>query len=243
MGDVAPTLIVALDVPTSTAALAIVDRLDRHCRFYKVGSELFTAEGPAIVHRVRERGCDVFLDLKLHDIPQTVRGAARAAARMGARLITTHASGGRTMLEAAVAGAEEGAGAGCRVLAVTVLTSLDAPVLGSAWGRPSVIVEDEVVRLAGIAEQAGTFGVVCSGHEVAAVRAAHGSRLRILVPGVRPVLSASDDQARVVTPPAAARAGASYLVLGRAVTASPDPRAALLAIVESLASSSGPDYR
>ncbi|MEJ7813475.1 MAG: orotidine-5'-phosphate decarboxylase, partial [Gemmatimonadaceae bacterium] len=129
-----PVLIVALDVPDATQALALVQRLGSGCTFYKVGLELFTAEGPAIVRTLVEHGKDVFLDLKFHDIPNTVRGAARSVSRLGARLLTVHASGGEAMLRAAV----DGAGNACGVLGVTVLTSLDGPSLAAAWGRDAL---------------------------------------------------------------------------------------------------------
>ena len=229
-----PIPIVALDVPGAREAMALVDRLAGSCRFYKVGSELFAAEGPSVVRDLRARGCDVFLDLKFHDIPNTVRGAVRSAARLGAALVTVHASGGLAMLDAAV----EGAGAlgdGCGVLAVTVLTSLDAPALGQSWGRENVDVAGEVLRLAGLARRAGAHGVVCAGTEAAAVRAEHGAALAVLVPGIRLDGGTRDDQARVVTPAAAVAAGATYLVLGRAVTAAADPLAAMQQVVAALA--------
>ncbi|MFL5576483.1 MAG: orotidine-5'-phosphate decarboxylase [Gemmatimonadaceae bacterium] len=224
------TPIVALDVPTAERALAIVDTLGELCRFYKIGSELFTAEGPGVVRAVRERGHDVFLDLKFHDIPNTVRAAARSAAALGARLMTVHAAGGRAMIEAAV----EGAGRESGVLAVTVLTSMDAGTLGTAWGRSGVDVRDEVRRLAQSARDAGALGVVCSGEEVADLHARHGPALRLLVPGIRLAGGETHDQARVVTPAAAAEAGASYVVLGRAVTGAPDPRGAMAAALREL---------
>lgn len=217
------TPIVALDLTSADAAMALVERLGASCRFYKVGSELFTREGPAVVRALRDQGCDVFLDLKFHDIPNTVRQGAAAAAALGARLLTVHASGGEEMVRAAV----EGAGGRCGVLAVTVLTSLDAGMLGRAWGRSGISVEAEVLRLAGIAAAAGAHGVVCSGAEVVAVRREFGDRLAPLVPGIRLAGGASHDQARTMAPGEAARAGARYLVLGRAVTAAPDPVAAM----------------
>jgi orotidine-5'-phosphate decarboxylase len=223
MATVTPRLIVVLDVGSLDAALSLVDHLGTDGDFFKVGSELFTAEGPAVVRKLRERGKDVFLDLKLHDIPNTVRGAARSAARLGARLLTVHASGGRDMLAAAV----EGAGADCEVLAVTVLTSLDAPALSHVWGRTVSNIPDEVLRLADLARDAGAQGIVCAGSEARAVRERHGSALDLLVPGIRLPGGAMHDQSRVVTPRSAAEAGATYLVLGRAVTAAPDPVAAL----------------
>lgn len=217
------TPIVALDVPTLARALELVRRLGSACDFYKIGSELFTAAGPEALSAVVGAGNRVFLDLKFHDIPNTVRSAARSAAAAGASLITVHAVGGPEMLRAAV----EGAGPSCGVLAVTVLTSMDAAALGTAWGRTPPVVREEVVRLAGLAAAAGAHGVVCSGAEVALVREHFGDRLAILVPGIRFADGDAHDQRRVMTPGAAAAAGATYLVLGRAVTAAPDPVAAM----------------
>ena len=233
-----PRAIVALDVATAGDARALIQRLGDDCDFVKVGSELFTGAGPDVVALLRREGVapdrpdgrEVFLDLKLHDIPNTVRGAARRAAALGARLLTVHATGGTAMMEAAV----EGAGPDCGVLAVTVLTSLDAPALGTVWGRAIERVEDEVLRLARLARRAGAHGIVCSGWEAAAVRAEHGDALRVLVPGVRLAGAAAHDQRRVATPGEAATAGASYVVVGRAVTADPDPRQALERIVREL---------
>jgi orotidine-5'-phosphate decarboxylase len=224
-----PRLIVALDVPAIDAARGLVQRLGDACDFYKVGSELFTAAGPGVVRELREAGKDVFLDVKLHDIPNTVRGACRSAAALGVRLVTVHASGGRAMLEAAV----EGSG-GTGVLAVTVLTSLDAGALAAAWGRPELEVAAEVLRLSEDALEAGAHGVVCAGPEVALVRSRHGGALAVLVPGLRPAGAPVDDQSRTVTPAEATAAGASYLVVGRAVTKAPDPRGALERMVEEV---------
>lgn len=218
--------IVALDVPSMPAAMAIVDRLGDSCRFYKIGLELFTAEGPAVVRAVRAAGCRVFLDLKYHDIPNTVRGAARSAAALGVSLLTVHAAGGPRMLAAAV----EGAGDACGVLAVSVLTSMDAAELGASWGREGVDVGAEVLRLAGLARTAGAAGLVCSGEEASRVRAAHGDALGLLVPGIRLAGGDRHDQTRVVTPAEAVARGARWLVLGRAVTGAPDPVAAMRAV-------------
>jgi orotidine-5'-phosphate decarboxylase len=226
------TPIVALDAADASAALALVDDLGDLCRFYKVGSELFAAEGPSVIRAVQSRGADVFLDLKFHDIPNTVRGAVRSAAGLGARLVTVHASGGRAMLAAAVAGAREAA-ASCEVLAVTVLTSLDADALGVAWGRPITDVEAEVLRLAGMASAEGLHGIVCSGRESAAVRRSYPD-LVTLVPGVRLAGGATQDQARVVTPREAAAAGARYIVLGRAVSAADSPPSAMRTVLADL---------
>ena len=222
--------IVALDFPDSQRALTLVQTLDEKCRFYKVGSELFTAAGPEVIQWLRDTGCDVFLDLKFHDIPNTVAGAVRRVAEMGVRLTTVHASGGSKMMAAAV----EAAGASCGVLAVTVLTSLDDRLLGEAWGKDRVDVEDEVLRMAELARSAGVHGIVCSGQEAAAVHGRHGQDLKLLVPGIRLPGDAPGDQARVMTPSEAAAAGASYLVIGRSVTTAPDPRVAMQAVLDSL---------
>jgi orotidine-5'-phosphate decarboxylase len=222
--------IVALDYPDAERAMTLVQTLDERCRFYKVGSELFTASGGEIVQWLRDTGCDVFLDLKFHDIPNTVAGAMRRVADMGVRLATVHASGGLKMMQAAV----DAAGASCGVLAVTVLTSLDDAQLGEAWGRDRVDVENEVLRLAELARTAGCHGIVCSGQEAEAVHSRHGSALKLLVPGIRLSGDSPGDQSRIVTPQVAAAAGASYLVLGRSVTAAKDPRTAMAAVTESL---------
>jgi len=228
-----PTPIVPLDVPTAADALTLVDDLADRCAFYKVGSELFTAEGPAMVRTLVGRGCDVFLDLKFHDIPNTVAGGVRNAVELGARLVTVHGTGGRRMLEAAVRAAE---GTRCGVLVVTALTSLDAAELGDAWGRGGPVdVGDEVLRLSEMAVSVAAHGVVCSGREAPLVTAAFGDRLSILVPGIRAAGGAAQDQARVVTPSEAKAAGARYVIIGRMVTAAPDRRAAMEAVLRELA--------
>lgn len=226
------TPIVALDYADAEAALNLVDQLTGQCSFYKVGSELFTAEGPRIVRELRQRGCRVFLDLKLHDIPNTVGRAAAAAGTLGVSLLTVHASGGEEMIRAAVTNA----GAGCEVFAVTVLTSLEPEALSSVWGReaPHLDMTWEVIRLAELARRSGAGGVVCSGEEAAALRTHFGPDLQLLIPGVRLPGSEAGDQARVVTPAEAARAGASYVILGRTVTSDPNPAAAMARAVASL---------
>jgi orotidine-5'-phosphate decarboxylase len=224
-------LIVALDYASAGDALAMVDTLGNACGVYKVGSEVFTAEGPGVVLSVASRDASVFLDLKFHDIPITMRGSARSAAALGARLLTVHASAGPDGVAAAV----EGAGQGCGVLAVTILTSLDARGVASAWGRDRVAILDEVLRLADLAAAAGAQGVVCSGNEARAVKQQFGDRLAVLVPGVRPAGSATHDQARVVTPSHAAEAGADYVVVGRAITGADRPAESAAAIAAELA--------
>ena len=227
------TPIVALDVPSASAALALVKELGDACRFYKVGNELFTAAGPSVVNAIRESGCEVFLDLKFHDIPNTVAGGVRNAAKLGASLVTVHASGGSAMLRAAADASNESGGA-CRVLAVTVLTSLTGTAVGEAWGRAGVDIQTEVLRLADLAASTLAHGVVCGGAEARAVKARFGDRLSVLVPGVRGAGGASQDQARVVTPREAADAGAGYIVVGRMVTAAANRREAMLEIRREL---------
>lgn len=227
------TPIVALDVGSSAAALQIVQELGDLCRFYKVGSELYTAEGATVVEAVHGLGASVFLDLKFLDIPNTVRGAVRSAAALGVRILTVHATGGRPMMEAAVAAVHD-ARAECEIFAVTVLTSMDADALSSVWGRPLRDVEPEVLRLARLARDSGAHGVVCSGREAAAVREKFGGTFATLVPGVRLPGGDRQDQSRVVTPGEAAAAGARYVVLGRAVTAAESPRTAMKAVLADL---------
>jgi orotidine-5'-phosphate decarboxylase len=218
----------ALDFPTWPDADRFARAVAPSVGLLKVGLELFAAEGPAAVHAAAALGRPVFLDLKLHDIPNTVEGAARSAARSGASLLTVHAAGGAEMVRAAV----RGAGGGVTVLAVTVLTSLDAAALGAVGlaGPP----EAAVVRLATLAVGAGAGGIVCSPHEVAAVRRAVGAGPLLVVPGVRPAGAAKGDQARVATPEEAVRAGADVIVVGRPLRDAPDPAAAARAIAASL---------
>jgi orotidine-5'-phosphate decarboxylase len=229
---VKPTPIVALDVPSAEAALALVAELGDGCRFYKIGGELFTAAGPDVVRRVKATGAEVFLDLKYHDIPNTVRGAVRSASALGVRLLTVHGVGGAAMLRAAVEGA---AGSQCRILAVTLLTSLDEGEAATIWGRSSDFrTVDEVLRLADLAAMTGVHGVVCSGREARAVKGRFADKLAVLIPGVRLSGGQSQDQARVVTPAEAAAAGADFVVIGRAVTGAPDRPAAMRMVDEQL---------
>ncbi|MGH9377906.1 MAG: orotidine-5'-phosphate decarboxylase [Terriglobia bacterium] len=227
-------LMVALDLPTADAASRMAERLQGHVGMFKVGFELFSAEGPVLPRYLAARGERVFLDLKFHDIPNTVRSASREAAGLGVSMFNVHASGGRKMMEAALEGAREGQGTGERslVLAVTVLTSLSAADLREIGlnGSP----EDAVLRLALIAKSAGLDGVVASAREAAAIRKACGPGFTIVTPGIRPASSAAQDQARVSTPEDAIRAGADYLVCGRPITASAEPESAADAIVAEI---------
>lgn len=227
----APQPIIALDVPSLADAQALVGRLGPKADFYKVGLQLFTAEGPGVVEWLHAQGKRVFLDLKLHDIPSTVQKAAASAKRMGVALLTVHGVGGDAMVRAAV----DGAGGQTGVLVVTVLTSMDAAAAGAALGRPGISLGDEVLRLSALAAGAGARGVVCSGAECAAVRAAYGTRLEPLVPGLRTGAIAGDDQSRVVTPEEAVRIGAAYVVVGRALTAASDPPRVLGELLARLA--------
>jgi orotidine-5'-phosphate decarboxylase len=229
--SIRPQAIVALDVASLDDAHAVVTRLGDRAGFYKVGLQLFSAAGPRVVEWLHAEGKSVFLDLKLHDIPRTVRRAAETAQRMGVALLTVHGLGGSTMVRAAVEAAGEKTG----VLVVTVLTSLDLATASEALGRQLSSVEDEVLRLAALALDARAYGVVCGGAECTAVRTRCGSAIRMLVPAIRAPGAPPDDQARVVTAAAAARAGAAYVVVGRAVTAAPDPAAAYERLLADLA--------
>ena len=224
--------IVALDFWMPEAAMQMVDLLGDRCDFYKVGSELFTVAGPAIVRHLAGKGKRIFLDLKFHDIPNTVEKAVAAAAELGASIVTVHASGGSRMMRAAV----ENAGSSCEVFAVTVLTSLSGSELGAVWGGPARgdDLTPDVTRLAVLASDAGVAGVVCSGLEAPILRDRFGVGLKLLVPGVRLPGGYRDDQTRVVSPRDAALAGASYIVLGRTVTSAEDPQKAMDQAVASL---------
>lgn len=231
------TPIVALDFWTADAALQMVDVLGDRCDFYKVGNELFTVAGPPIVRQLVGRGKRVFLDLKFHDIPNTVEKAVAASVELGVSIVTVHASGGDRMVRSAV----ENAGADCEVFAVTVLTSMTGADLAAVWGldRGTDDLTADVMRLALIAQRAGAAGVVCSGLEASVLRGRFGDTLKLLVAGVRLPGADRDDQSRVVTPTAAADAGASYIILGRTVTSASDPTRAMDEAVASLAR---PDY-
>lgn len=224
----AERLIVALDVPDAAAALRLVDRLRDVARLYKIGSQLFTAGGPAVVRAVRERGAEVFLDLKFHDIPAVVAGAIRSAAALDVAMLTVHAAGGRAMLAAAAEAAAEASrpdGRRPALLAVTVLTSLTPEAAREEVGLARPLPE-QVLHLARVARGAGLDGAVASAQEARALREALGEDFLLVTPGVRPAWAARDDQARVLPPREALAAGADYLVVGRPVVAAPDPRAA-----------------
>ncbi len=232
----AERVLVALDVESLQAAATLLDRLRGVVTGCKIGSQLFTAAGPAAVELARKRDFRVFLDLKFHDIPNTVAGAVREATRLGAFMVNVHASGGLAMLRAAAQSATTAATefriARPLVLGVTVLTSLDRRALEVEVGVTGT-VERYVLHLAERAREAGLDGCVASPMEVRLLRRAIGTRWVIVTPGVRPV-TANDDQARVATPAAALADGADYLVVGRPITQAPDPAAAAAAIVSEL---------
>lgn len=225
-------IIVALDLPTHTAALGLVDELGDAVSWYKVGSPLFTRSGPAVIRQLRDRGRKVFLDLKFHDIPSTVMHAVESAASHDVQMLTLHASGGHAMLSAA-ASAVSGAD-GPRLLAVTVLTSLGAADIGQVWNRDVPSVQDEVLRLGAIARDAGLHGVVASPLETEALRAANGPDFLIVNPGIRPMRSHKEDQVRTATPAGAARAGANFLVIGRPILEAEDRAGTLERILAEL---------
>jgi len=219
-------LIVALDVSTAAAAKKIVAAVGDSAHAYKVGMQLYTAEGPSIVRELVGSGRRVFLDLKYHDIPNTVGAAVCEAARLGVSMLTVHASGGGKMLRAAVEAVQK---PGLLVLAVTVLTSLDDVELGKIGLRGGAL--DQVLRLAALALSNGCKGVVASALEAAALREEFGLDFTIVTPGVRPAGSGPNDQARVVTPSEAISAGASHIVVGRPITEASDPAAEARAIL------------
>jgi len=223
-------LAVALDYPDAQQALKLVDTLGHTCQWFKVGMELYYAAGNDIVRELRNRGFDVFLDLKLHDIPNTVAGAVRSATQAGAGLLTLHASGGSAMMAAATEAAR--APGSPRLLAVTVLTSMDAAQLAGTGITASPA--DHVLRLAKLATQSGIDGFVCSAEEVAAVRAATGPNTLLVIPGIRPTGADIGDQKRIATPAQAIASGASMLVVGRPITQAADPAAAAQAILDEI---------
>ncbi len=232
----APEIAIAFDVASLDAALALDARLGPGPELAKVGLELFVAVGPEALNALKSRGRRVFLDLKLHDIPNTVKGAAAAAARLGADLLTVHATGGCAMVAAAVEGIREAGqpsktGPGTRVVAVTLLTSLEPAAMPPGFAKPFDL-HAVAAALIQQAEDAGAFGVVCSAADLKGVRAKLGRDFYAVTPGLRPAGAAAHDQKRVATIEGAVRDGASLLVLGRAITAATDPAAALAAARE-----------
>ncbi len=231
MGGLVAELILALDLPSGREALALAGRLPG-LRWVKLGPVLYVREGPALVREFAARGVRVFLDLKFHDIPNTVAGAVTAARELGIGMATVHCLGGRTMLAAAA----HAAGSDLALVGVTVLTSHDAAELEAVLGRGVPDLGFEAERLARAALDAGLRGVVASGHELALLREALGTEPWIVVPGIRLPGDAAGDQARTITPDEAVRRGATHLVVGRPITASPDPVAAYGRLAEALVS-------
>jgi orotidine-5'-phosphate decarboxylase len=224
-------LIIALDVDTPAKALDLARQLHSVAGMFKVGSQLFTSAGPQIVRDIIALGSKVFLDLKFHDIPHQVAGAARAAAELGVSLFTIHASGGSEMMRRAVEAVSDAGET--KVLAITVLTSIDAPVLSQIGVTSSP--SDAVMRLVNLAESSGVDGIVASPQEIETVRqAVRNPNFLIVTPGIRPSNSESEDQKRVATPGAAIAAGASYLVVGRPITGASNPLAAANEIVREM---------
>ncbi len=222
-------LITALDFPDLESALGLVDKLGDTCDWFKVGKQLFTHYGPVVLKELKARNKQIFLDMKFHDIPNTVANAVRSAALIGADIINVHASGGPAMLAGAAEAARE---TGKIVIAVTVLTSMDQEAL-NAIGINCTPAE-QVVRLAKLTQAAGLPGVVCSPLEIEAIHQACGKEFLTIVPGIRPAGSATGDQKRIMTPKMAAAAGADYIVVGRPIIAAPDPAAAAAAVLEEL---------
>ncbi len=222
-----PQIIIALDYPEATSALALIDKLQPSLCRLKVGKELFTASGPVLLEQLMRRGFEIFLDLKFHDIPNTTAQACKAAAALGVWMVNVHASGGRHMMEAAreaIANSSHQP----KLVAVTVLTSMTRGDLADIGidAEPAELVQ----RLAKLARDSGLDGVVCSAQEAALLRKQCGKEFCLVTPGIRPALSSLDDQSRVMTPQAALQAGSSYLVIGRPITRAADPLQALLAI-------------
>jgi orotidine-5'-phosphate decarboxylase len=236
MNEARSRLIVALDVPDRAAALATVDLLADHAGCFKLGLEIFVREGPRLVEELRNRNLNVFLDLKLHDIPNQVAGAVRSACRLGIQMLTVHAAGGAKMLEAARRAAED-SGNPPMLLAVTALTSLGPSDVASV-GIPESLSE-WVERLSSLACAAGLHGLVASSLELPNLRRRFGPHVKLVVPGIRPSGTALQDQSRIARPADAIRAGADFLVVGRPILQDPDPRRAAERIIAEIAGALG----
>jgi orotidine-5'-phosphate decarboxylase len=225
-------IIIALDLPSSSSALGLVDELGDVVGFYKIGSPLFTRGGPSIIRELRSRGKRVFLDLKYHDIPNTVARAVESAAALDVQLVTLHASGGTAMMRAA---RQAIGNDGPRLLGVTILTSFTPAEVEEVWNKQVLSVRDEVARLTALAADAGLHGVVTSPLEAEAMKRRHGADFIIATPGIRSDAHASNDQARTASAAGAVRAGADYLVVGRPVLDAHDP----LAVVDQMLAEMG----
>ncbi|MFA6971607.1 MAG: orotidine-5'-phosphate decarboxylase [Gallionella sp.] len=226
-----PKIIVALDFPGAVPALALAHRLSPELCRLKVGKELFTATGPALLEQLMKSGFEIFLDLKFHDIPNTTAQACKAAASLGVWMINVHALGGRKMLEAAQIAVSNSARPP-KLIAVTLLTSMNQEDINDIGINTST--EEMVLRLAKLAQESGLDGVVCSAMETEMLRKQCGSKFSLVTPGIRPPAASLDDQSRVMTPEAALRSGSSYLVIGRPITKAADPLQALLDINQQI---------
>lgn len=236
-------VILALDVNTEDEAMALVEKLKGHVGAFKVGMQLFTAAGPGVVRRIQDLGGPVFVDLKFHDIPNTVASAGRVMTRLGCAMFTTHAAGGTEMLSALARGVKEEADMlGVRpplVLAVTVLTSIDQRILENEILIGGMSVRDVAVKWASMAEVAGAGGVICSPLETPAIRAICGPEFKLVTPGIRPRWAQRNDQKRITTPGEAIKLGSDYIVVGRAITRADDPVSAARKIVEEIEQAEG----
>jgi orotidine-5'-phosphate decarboxylase len=235
--DIAGRIIVALDYPDADSAKALLASLQGIPCYMKVGMQLFYAAGPRFVRELKEQGYKVFLDLKMKDIPNTVKGGAESITRLGVDMFNVHASGGKQMMEAAREGMDKALSASTPsrplLIAVTQLTSISQQVMNEEIGIPGT-VEDTVVRYAALAREAGLDGVVASPHEVIPIKEAVGSSCITVTPGIRPLGAELGDQSRVMTPREAFERGTDYVVIGRPITAAPDPRQALETILKEL---------
>ncbi len=229
------SLIIALDLPTADEALGLVARLGETSDYYKVGVQLFTREGPALVQELKDRGKRVFLDLKYHDIPHTVARATAAARELGVDMLTLHASGGRAMMEAAREVVDADDEDSPLLLGVTLLTSVTAADVEEVWGKELRSLRDDVGRLAGLAAEVGLDGVVSSALEVEALKRKHGAGFVVVTPGIRLAGEVVGDQVRIATPAEAEKAGSDYLVVGRPVYEADDPAGVVEQIMAEVA--------
>ncbi|EHQ63359.1 orotidine 5-phosphate decarboxylase [Paenibacillus dendritiformis C454] len=234
----ASRVMVALDYDGTAEAQRLIEQLEGIPCYMKVGMQLFYAGGPSFIRELKERGYSVFLDVKMHDIPNTVKGGANSIAKLGVDMFNVHAAGGKKMMQAAIEGVEAARAADPSlprpvIIAVTQLTSTNNEVMNEEIGIPGT-VEETVVRYAKLTQEAGLDGVVASPHEVKSIKAACGDSFRTVTPGIRPKGAPLQDQSRVMTPAEAMRHGTDYIVVGRPITEAEDPRAALLSIIEEL---------
>ena len=231
-------LIVALDVSGIKQAENIMARLGDNVSYYKVGSQLFTLCGPKIIELIKRQGRKIFLDLKFHDIPNTVAKASLAAYELGVDMFNMHAMGGVSMMESAAKAVADAAASGKNpkplMLGVTILTSIDKPTLKEVLGTTERDISAQVLHLAGLSQRAGLDGVVASPHEISLIRKSLGQSFVILTPGIRPADSSADDQKRFLTPSQAIKIGADYLVVGRPITAAQDPADAAIKIIKEI---------